>query len=425
VCRECDNEYKREWNREQRAKLRATKTEEERRARDREYNRLWMQRKRAAVARTALRAGSGAAAGIGTRAQDRTTGGRMILVGDARAIPLPDACVAAVVTDPPYELAFMGKRWDASGVASRSATWREVLRVLRPGGRLLAFGAPRTSHRIWCAIEDAGFVIEDTAMWLFGSGFPKHKSKLKPAYEPICVARKGPVSALNIDGCRIGMMTADEVARSGRSTGGYGGGLNPVSWKEDRQQPAGRWPANVLLDEDAARLLDEQSGEREVSGTAKLGKVQGGAFGAGFLAGAPRKGGALPNDSGGASRFFYTAKASRSEREHGLEGAPQKRGGSTVDGFTEDRARGLDRNRPVANHHPTVKPVDLMRYLVRLVTQPGDLVLDPFTGSGSTGVACIEEGRRFVGVELSPEYAEIARRRLYAAQPNLFAEGAA
>jgi hypothetical protein len=341
----------------------------------------------------------------------------MILIGDARAIPLPDASVDAVVTDPPYEIGFMGKRWDKAGVAFDPALWREVLRVLKPGGRMLAFGAPRTSHRIWCAIEDAGFVIEDTAMWMFGSGFPKHRSKLKPAYEPICVARKGPVSELNIDGCRV-------ACEPFRNTRGYLlGAMNDDGWDNQKQRgrafesaPGGRWPANVLLDEEAAAALDAQSGTLT----------------SGFMAAGTARSarsvcyGAMPDtanlrdtfaDSGGASRFFYCAKASRSERERGLHDAPKRPGGSTAKGFTQDLAHGQDRNRPVANHHPTVKPVALMRYLVRLVTQPDNLVLDPFMGSGSTGVACTEEGRRFVGIDLNPDYANIARLRIAAAQP--------
>lgn len=358
----------------------------------------------------------------------------MILVGDARAIPLPDASVAAVVTDPPYELGFMGKHLDRAGVAFDPATWAEVLRVLRPGGRLLAFGAPRTSHRIWCAIEDAGFTIEDTAMWLFGSGFPKHRSKLKPAYEPICVARKGPVSAMNIDGCRIATTEAERewmraTAHPNGTAAGSAGGF--VGYQQDKPGPfnphsAGRWPANVLLDEDAAAALDAQSGETVGDGVrrAGVGRRPGGFADVGAANGDPRPCGTMYGDSGGASRFFYTAKASRSERERGLDGQPRKPGGAHRHGQGSIGSKD-GRDRPVGNHHPTVKPLALMRYLVRLVTQPGELVLDPFTGSGSTGVACVEEGRRFIGIELSPEYAEIARRRIAAAQPTLFADGAA
>lgn len=337
----------------------------------------------------------------------------MILQADARALPLADASVDAVVTDPPYELGFMGREWDRAGVAYDPATWAEALRVLRPGGRLLAFGANRTHHRIWCAIEDAGFVIEDTIMWIYGSGFPKHRSKLKPAFEPIIVARKGPVTHLNIDACRIGTGTGEPRPeyKPNRRNSVYGAGMGGGAWVNT----AGRWPANVVLDEEAAVVLDAQSGVSiSRAGSPRASRSPGEGWGLTHT-------GAEYDDFGGASRFFYCAKASRAERNAGLEGLPRRPGGSTAKGFTEDRERGQDRNRPVRNHHPTVKPVDLMRWLVRLVTQPGELVLDPFTGSGTTGVACTMEGRRFIGTEREAEYVEIALRRIAATQPSLFA----
>lgn len=342
----------------------------------------------------------------------------MVIQGDARKLPIAGESVDAVVTDPPYELGFMGREWDRAGVAYDPATWVESLRVLRPGGRLLAFGANRTHHRIWCAIEDAGFVIEDTIMWIYGSGFPKHRSKLKPAYEPIIVARKGPVTDLNIDECRIGVGTGrprPEYEPNRKNTV-YGDGMGGGAW----ENTSGRWPANIVLDEEAAATLDAQSGERP-SGA----RAAGVRTGMGYHGASGDGGPAIEANTGGASRFFYCAKASRAERNAGLEGLPRRPGGSTAKGFTEDRERGQDRNRPVANHHPTVKPVDLMRWLVRLVTQPGELVLDPFTGSGTTGVACTLEGRRFIGVEREAEYVEIARRRIAATQPSLFAVEAA
>jgi site-specific DNA-methyltransferase (adenine-specific) len=198
-------------------------------------------------------------------------------------------------------------------------------------------------------------------------------------------------------------------------------------------EATGRWPANALFDEDAAALLDEQSGERAVSGSAKNGRpasrddYPGGMFGAG------NRQGPLYNDTGGASRFFYCAKASRAERNAGLDGMPE------VERQTQGRdvVRVIDRRdgkgpvpvnaqiRPAANHHPTVKPVALMRWLVRLVTPPDGLVLDPFAGSGSTGVACAHEGFRFIGIEREDDYAEIARRRIAAAALPLFTEMAA
>lgn len=336
-----------------------------------------------------------------------------LVVGDCREAmaSMVAESVDAVVTDPPYHLTsvsrggsprkpgsgpfgrvhvgergFMGKKWDGGGISFDPATWEACFRVLKPGGRLLAFAGSRTAHRIWCAIEDAGFTIEDTILWLYGSGFPKHRSKLKPAYEPVCVARKGPVSALQIDACRIGFGEGGdrdgEASANCRYAERGATGFAPLPGPRGGDA-AGRWPANVILDDAAAEALDDQTG---------------------IL---------------GASRFFYTAKADRAERNHGLEGAPKRSGGSNAKGFTADVERGQDRNRPTANHHPTVKPVDLMRWLCRLVTPPGGTVLDPFMGSGTTGVACTLDGFHFIGCEIDPEYAEIARRRIGATQPGL------
>lgn len=301
---------------------------------------------------------------------------------------MDEASIDAIVCDPPYELGFMGKAWDSSGVAYQPRTWEAALRVLKPGGHLLAFGGTRTYHRLACAVEDAGFEIRDCIAWLYGSGFPKsHNGEwggtaLKPAHEPIVVARKplvGTVAAnvlkhgtggLNIDGCRI----------EGPKAGGSGGA--PLKFGGENHRPfhdtaeprefdtsQGRWPANVVLDPEAAAMLDEQSGERPGS------------------------------DGQGASRFFYCAKASRGERNAGL------------DGFEERAA--------LRNVHPTVKPIDLMRWLVRLVTPPGGTVLDPFTGSGTTGCAAVLEGFDFIGIEREGEYVEIARARIrhWNAQP--------
>jgi DNA modification methylase len=331
--------------------------------------------------------------------------------------------VSAVVTDPPYELGSMGKRWDRGGVSYRPQTWRAAHCLLPEGGRLLAFAGSRTAHRITCAIEDAGFVIEDVVMWLYGSGFPKHRSKFKPAYEPIIVARKGKVSDLNIDAGRIGTGEDKDDERWYKWERGDGAhmeskGLHTPGRVAPRpDEVRGRWPANVALDEEAARMLDAQSGERRSPSDYNRSTHPECGYHGGFYGMDEGNG---YGDSGGASRFFYVAKATRAEREAGLEGAPRKRGGSTVDGFTEDKANGNDRNRPVLNHHPTVKPVDLMRWLIRMVAKPGDTVLDPFMGSGTTGIAATLEGVHFIGIEREAEYVDIARRRIGQTQPSLF-----
>jgi site-specific DNA-methyltransferase (adenine-specific) len=224
---------------------------------------------------------------------------------------------------------------------------------------------------------------------------------------------------LNIEACRIA--TDEAIAPFGSPRKSRGGVMNRTGEPREQfeQHPAGRWPANIALDEEAARALDAMSGESKSTGG--IGSPFTSPYGIyGKYADAIRANSGGLGDSGGASRFFYTAKASRSEREHGLEGAGKQAGGSTAKGFTEDVARGLDRNRPVANHHPTVKPLDLMRWLVRLVTREGDLVLDPFTGSGTTGVAAIMEGRNFAGIEMNADYLTIAQRRIQNAPLSLF-----
>lgn len=347
----------------------------------------------------------------------------MIIRGDARRLPLADESVDAIITDPPYEMDFQRRAWDRSGVAYDVETWREAHRVLKPGARMLVFGGPRTHHRIWSAIEDAGFVIEDTIMWLYGSGFPKHRSKLKPAYEPIVVARKGPVTALNIDACRIG--TGDGGDRTGEASAHRRYSERGVTSFAPLPGPrggdaAGRWPANVVLDEEAAVILDAQSGDRG-GGYGVRGSDEGNTmYGGGRGLRRPNTGQVVGyGDSGGASRFFYCAKADRAEREMGLEGMPLRSCGTMEDdGYDWEREREWGRqprDTRRRNHHPTVKPVALMRWLVRLVTRPGDLVLDQFAGSGTTGVACTLEGRRFILVENDSEYCEIAEHRVAAA----------
>jgi len=304
---------------------------------------------------------------------------------------MPENSVDSVVTDPPYGLSFMGRKWDydVPGVE----IWAECLRVLKPGGHLLAFAGTRTQHRMAVKIEDAGFEIRDMIAWVYGSGFPKsHNLKnqwqgwgtaLKPALEPITVARKpliGTVAAnvleygtgaINIDGCRI-PREPDDV--SGWSASGSNESENrSMSGKNYNRAPKpdadGRWPANFIHDngDEVTALL------------------------------------------GGASRFFYCAKASKRDRDEGLE-LWEKRNNMRVNGPREsEEAKHATK---LANFHPTVKPTDLMRYLCRLVTQPGGVVLDPFMGSGSTGKAAILEGFRFIGIEREPEYFQIAEARI-------------
>jgi DNA modification methylase len=321
--------------------------------------------------------------------------------------------VDAVVTDPPYGLSFMGKHWD-HGVPG-TGFWTEALRVLTPGARLLAFGGTRTYHRMACAIEDAGFEIEDSLCWLYGSGFPKHKSKLKPAHEPIVMARKPAPRAplLNIDACRLeGAPPSVPQPAFNSPTGAIYGFKTGEGRNGEMSHASGRWPANVVLDEEAARALDEMSGMLQTGGGIRNGPQTPAFFGR-FAGDEDVR--SFPGNTGGASRFYYVAKASRSEREAGCASLPKRT-------FYADAAIPQRDERPNtanANHHPTVKPVALMRWLVRLVTPPDGLVLDPFTGSGTTGIAATLEGRRFLGIEREAEYVEIARARIAHAQPAL------
>jgi site-specific DNA-methyltransferase (adenine-specific) len=332
-----------------------------------------------------------------------------ILVGDCLAVlpTLPASSVDAVVSDPPYGLSFMGKAWD-HGVPG-VPFWTETLRVMKPGSYLVAFGGTRTYHRLTCAIEDAGFEIQDCLSWLYGSGFPKHRSKLKPAWEPIILARRPTKGAtlLNIDACRIG---TERVASSGAISDRW----RNAEGRADRQaaKPStstGRWPANVVLDEDAAEALDAQSGTLTSNSGTPFRRAD-----VGYHGGcSPVNAAGYYGDAGGASRFFYTAKAARSEREAGLRSLPLQTPKSLQGG-------GEHANDPVSqrftktarNSHPTVKPLDLMQWLCRLVTPPGGVVLDPFCGSGTTGCAALSEGMSFIGIERDPEYAEIARQRI-------------
>lgn len=295
--------------------------------------------------------------------------------------------VDAIVTDPPYELGFMGKSWDNSGIAFQKTTWERCLDVLKPGGHMLAFGGTRTYHRMTVAIEDAGFEIRDCLMWLYGSGFPKSLdvskaltkvsliddaktwsgwgTALKPAWEPCVLARKPLIGSvaenvlehgcggLNIDECRVS-------ARGGSTAEGT--------------TTEGRWPANVIHDssDEVVEGFPDRKGATSVS---RSGQPQATCYGD---RGAQEKV-ASYNDSGSASRFFYCAKASEGDR--------------------------------AGSKHPTVKPIALMRYLCRLVTRKGGTILDPFAGSGTTLIAADREGFSVIGIEKDDQYfADCVRR---------------
>ncbi|WP_277522512.1 site-specific DNA-methyltransferase [Arthrobacter sp. ES3-54] len=296
----------------------------------------------------------------------------------------------SIVTDPPYGLGFMGKAWDALPPGQDWA--EECLRVLKPGGHLLAFGGSRTWHRLAVAVEDAGFEIRDSIAWMYGSGFPKHRAALKPAFEPVVMARKpfkGSLTAneaihgtgaLNIDACRIGTSGGRTVhTRSFGDDRGQWAGNVPTGEVTDN---GGRWPANVVLDEHMAGVLDGQSGVLAAGNRPRVRNADDDRTAYGKFAGQQD----LTQqrmDSGGASRFFYVAKAPKKERP-------------VVDGVA----------------HPTVKPLALMRWLVRLVTPEGGTVLEPFAGSGATVEACILEGFHCIAIEREAEYLPLIQARI-------------
>jgi hypothetical protein len=364
--------------------------------------------------------------------------------GDCRETlaSLPADYFDSCVTDPPYGLGFMGRAWDGQ-IAMQAETWAAVLRVLKPGAHLVAFGGTRTWHRIACAIEDAGFEIRDNLAWLYGQGFPKslnvgggRGTALKPSFEPVILARKpliGTVAAnvakygtgaINVDGCRVRHASPEDLAKHAAGVAAIKarGGSMANSWKNSSDlsgasdvSDAGRWPPNVLVDKAVAADLDESNAHTK-SGTQTKPRAKGGIWTT-EVGNAPA--GPQHGDSGGVSRYFYCPKANAKERDAGLEqaGWPALTGGDMTD--REDGAPGATNPRSGAgrgggrrNPHPTVKPIELMRWLCRLVTPPGGTVLDPFTGSGSTGCAAMLEALDFFGCELDPQYARLARDRI-------------
>jgi site-specific DNA-methyltransferase (adenine-specific) len=462
-----------------------------------------------------------------------------------------------VVTDPPYGLSFMGKKWDYD--VPSVEFWKEVYRVLKPGGHVLSFGGTRTYHRMVVNIEDAGFEIRDQIMWLYGSGFPKSHNigkaidatiktgksnpksinqsemskedgevvdviqpnngilgdkklvtknvgasletkeaqqwegwgtSMKPSVEPICVARK-PLSeksvaenvlkwgtgGINIDGCRVGFDMSDKNPATNPlyrhqnadkykqvTDGGQKVGEN-VSFTNSMNPPSeeGRFPANIILEclcDEVIKgekgevrksgfrvggkseysvglngvknapdnygdkgdihtnpmcpcyIMDEQSGnikstgsirkkENEYEGTSYKGKNELG-----------KSSNPYAGQSGGSSRFFYQAKVSKSERNMGLDGFEEKVIQGRDAGQDERAVAFKKRPTPTKNVHPTIKPVNLMAYLCRLITPPNGIVLDPFMGSGSTGISALLEGFRFVGMEMDADYFKIAEERI-------------
>ena len=433
-----------------------------------------------------------------------------LILGDSvdKLKELDDNSIDSIVTDPPYGLSFMGKKWDYD-VPSQEI-FEECLRVLKPGGYLLSFAGSRTYHRMAVRVEDAGFEIRDQIMWIYGSGFPKshnigksvdklqgnerevigtkiHSQKgvkaaeerttigagafgepreaditkgtsqyegwgtaLKPAHEPIVMARK-PLSektvvnnvlewgtgGINIEESRISYKSKDDMEirkNTHRETnklgdGNFGGG------KYSQPVESGRFPANIILDEEAGKILDEQSGISKSTGGRsgnKEGVGQNGIYGQ--YTGEVRDENPGLGDVGGASRFFYCPKTSKRDRNEGLEDFKGKQigtynahsadlknyGGSSLGAASMSGNNKMP--QPKQNFHPTVKPTDLMLYLIRLVTPKGGTTLDPFMGSGSTGKAAVRGGFDFVGIEMDEEYMEIATARIQYEQDNPYNE---
>lgn len=410
---------------------------------------------------------------------------------------LPDNSVDSIVTDPPYELGFMGKSWDNTGIANNKEMWAECLRVLKPGGHLLAFSGTRTYHRMASAIEDAGFEVRDMIEWVYGSGFPKsqnislmidkksglqgqrgvggfnvggkgeqdnrtaklhigsttdgskqkayteYKSEeskqfsgwgtaLKPAHEPICMARK-PLSektvaenclkwgtgGINIDESRV-----DNTCQNCGGSGDINIGANKCWACDGTGKIKKEWGSGHI---NFAQKHAERNEQAEKDSFDREVKENEGRFPANLLHdNSEEVRDTMMQDYQDPSRFFksiiYQAKASKSERNRGCDGLEEKRGGTERMNNSDGRKEELgERDRLILtkNNHPTVKPVALMEYLVKLVSREGATVLDPFMGSGSTGIACKNLKREFIGIERDEEYMKIAEARIKAVPDTL------
>ena len=412
-----------------------------------------------------------------------------ILCGDSLEVlkDFQDNYFDSVVTDPPYGLAFMGKKWDYD--VPQVELWKEVYRVLKPGGHILSFAGSRTYHRMAVNIEDAGFEIRDMLGWLYGSGFPKshnigkavdklqgnkrevveyehwgrknrsyHNSSdtdlhfkykgenkknkgskiktskgnskwegwgtaLKPAHEPIVMARKPfntsvaenvlthGTGGINIDECRVGTERTKTTIKDLSEAHGNKFGKSGIKYKTlgYKENPEGRFPANIIHDgsEEVLEIFPETS----PSNPRKRNRNTIGSFGM------PNDNTNEYNDKGTAARFFYCAKASKAERNMGLDDYEEKQ---VTDGnirTNQETARTFGANSVKRkNYHPTVKPIKLMEYLVRLVTPKEGIVLEPFAGSGTTLIACKQQGFNYIGIEREQEYCDIAEARLKAVQ---------
>lgn len=415
-----------------------------------------------------------------------------LILGDCleKLKELPDNSVDSIVSDPPYGISFMGKKWDYE--VPSVEIWQECLRVLKPGGHALVACGTRTQHRMAVNLEDAGFEIRDIVAWVYGSGFPKslnigkaidkiqgnkrtvvgyaksnpdlrdvgQMSKeaigidklsfgqtsgakrqqtpidkgnspyegwgttLKPSIELWTLCRKPlsektiaenvlkwGVGGINIDGCRVAT-NEKPITRFNKKQDEYFVGKKPIPQTPFKN--SGRFPANFVHDgsDEVVGLFPNCKGQVGAKGRAANSKS--GKYGWNNGSEEINNKGAIPGiqDSGSASRFFYTAKASKSERNKGLEGLPDKLGGSLEGGNDTRNGQNKPQLKPTKNNHPTVKPVSLMKYLCRLITPEGGIVLDPFMGSGSTGIGAKLEGFDFIGIELEPDYLEIAKARI-------------